>query len=76
MDVTYRLSANELTEDFIKSIKAIFKNKKIAITIEEEQDETGYLLSSEANRKMLEESLENVKKGKLIEVDIDKYLKK
>ncbi len=39
-------------------------------------DETEYLLSTEVNRKALEESLKNVEEGKLIEVDINKYLKK
>ena len=38
--------------------------------------ETKYLLSSPANRKMLEKSLKNARKGNLIEVDIDKYLQK
>lgn len=76
MDVTYRLKANDLTEDFIRSIKAIFNNKEIAITIEEKMDETEYLLSSEANRKMLMESIGQAKKGEIVTVDIGKYAKK
>ena len=59
MDATYRLSANELTMDFLKSLKALYKNKKIAITIEVEQDETEYLLSSEANSIALEKALKS-----------------
>ena len=57
MDVTYRFNANELTADFIKSIKMLYKDKNIALTIEEQQDETQYLLSSKANRKALEKAL-------------------
>jgi len=76
MYTEFHINANALDISFIKSVKTMFKNKSISIIITEEQDETEYLLSSPANRKMLEESLENVKKGKLIEVDIDQYLKK
>lgn len=71
MDVTYRLNANELTADFIKSIKMLFKDKNIALTIEEEHEETEYLVSSEANRKMLEKSLREAKDGNLIKVNIE-----
>ena len=59
MDATYRLSANELTMDFLKSLKTLYKDQKIAITIEVEQDETEYLLRSDANRKMLEKALKS-----------------
>ena len=76
MTTTYHLSANDLTTDFLKSLRTLYKGKTISITVEAEMDETEYLLASEANRNMLEESLKNVKEGKLIEVDIDKYLKK
>jgi len=76
MHTTFHLKASELNEEFIKAVKVLFKGRNISITIEEDMDETEYLLSSEANRKMLEKSLENVKQGKLIEVDIGKYLKK
>jgi hypothetical protein len=76
MYTTFHIKASELDETFIKALKMIFKSKRISILVEEEQDETEYLLSSPANRKMLEKSLENAAKGDLIEVDIDKYLRK
>jgi antitoxin YefM len=40
-----------------------------------EEDETTYLLKSEANKKHLIQALENVKQGKLIYVDLDEYEK-
>jgi|HubBroStandDraft_5_1064220.scaffolds.fasta_scaffold1692396_1 hypothetical protein len=78
METTFRLKASELSEDLVKTIKRLYKKQDLFITIKnaDEMDETDYLLASEANRKALEESLKNVEEGKLIEVDIKKYLKK
>lgn len=70
MTTTYHLSANDLSEDFLKSLKAMYKGKTISITVETETDETEYLLSSEANRKFLLESMRQAEKGELIKVDI------
>ena len=76
MYTTFHINTNELDINFLKGIKSLFKNKNVSIIVEEEQDETEYLLASEANRKILEQSLKNVEEGKLIEVDIEKFLKK
>lgn len=76
MYTEFHLNANKLDEKFLKAVKAMFKSKPISIVVTEELDETEYLLQSDANRKMLERSLKNVKEGKLIEVDIDKHLRK
>lgn len=76
MYTEFHIKANALDINFIKSVKAMFKSKSISIIITEDLDETEYLLSSPANRKMLGGSLKNVKKGKLVEVNIDQYLKK
>jgi antitoxin YefM len=72
MVTTYRLSVNELSEEFIKSIKTLYKNKVIDITIEAAMDETEYLLQSEENKKMLLESIAQVEKGEVVTVKIGK----
>ena len=59
MYTSFHLKASELDENFLKSVKALFKSKTISIIIEEEQDTTEYLLSTEANRKHLEESIKS-----------------
>ncbi len=76
MTTTYHLSANELSEDILNSIKSLYKGKTISITVEPEMDETEYLLSSEANRKILLESIKQAENGDLVKVDIGKAHKK
>ena len=41
----------------------MFKGKKISIVIEDYQDETEYLLASEANQKTLKERIKDVENG-------------
>ncbi len=73
METVFRLTFEEMTTDFIKSLKSLFKEKstRVTITIGAGADETAYLLSSEANRKVLEKSLKEAKSGKLKKVNID-----
>ncbi len=64
MYTTYHLQEDELNEDFLQSVKQLFKNKKIAITVEEEMDETEYLMSSSANKEKLHQALEDYRQGR------------
>ena len=71
MYTTFHLKASELDERFIKAVKAMFKSRDISIVIEEEQDETEYLLGSEANRKMLLKRIKDVQEDKnLVQVNL------
>ena len=76
MTTTYRLSANELSTDILAALKKLYKGKTISITVEEEIDETDYLMKSEANRQMLLESIKQAKNGELITVNFNKSRKK
>lgn len=76
MYTEFHINANALDITFLKNIRAMFKNKPISITIEEEQDETEYLLQSKTNRKMLLESMKQAEKGELIKVNIGKVAKR
>jgi len=59
MQSTYRVKADELTEDFLQALKATYRDREIEITVQEVPDETEYLLRSEANREHLLEAIKN-----------------
>ena len=64
MELTYRLNANELNEDFLKIIKKLYKGKDIDVTVQVREDETTYLMKGEANRTQLLKAVKDVEKRK------------
>lgn len=73
MQTTYQIEADELDEKFVDSVKALFKHKKIEITVVE-LDETEYLLRSSANRENLLEAIDDIESGRnLIVPDQDRF---
>ncbi|MBL1208398.1 hypothetical protein [Geminocystis sp. GBBB08] len=52
------------------SVEVIIVNNSTEI-----EDETTYLLKSEANKKQLLESIENVKQGKIVSINLEDYEK-
>ncbi|MBM3878427.1 MAG: hypothetical protein FJ387_01720 [Verrucomicrobia bacterium] len=68
MHTTYRMSAADLDERFLASVKSLFGASEIEISIcgpaQVEEDETAYLLKSEANRRHLLEALADVEAGR------------
>jgi PHD/YefM family antitoxin component YafN of YafNO toxin-antitoxin module len=67
MYTTYHLqSAADLNNDIIKAIKTAFKGKSIVVTIEEDKDETTYLLSNPNNKEMLLKSIQQANNGEFI----------
>jgi antitoxin YefM len=67
-DGKIELSTTELAEGTVVEVIVLVEQ-------ETEEDETTYLLKSEANKKHLLQALENVNKGNLIYVDLDEYEK-
>ncbi|MDR3334935.1 MAG: hypothetical protein LBT13_08645 [Treponema sp.] len=63
MQSTYRLWADEITDNFLKGLKNTYQDKEIEIIVQEVEDETAYLLKSEANRKHLLKAVEDVRNG-------------
>ncbi|GMO56746.1 MAG: hypothetical protein Ta2G_16540 [Termitinemataceae bacterium] len=73
MNATYRINSNELNHNFLEILRNTFAGKKIAVTVEEIQDETEYLYSSAANKKHLLKALEDSKnKNGVIELTMKK----
>ncbi|MEA5509729.1 hypothetical protein VB715_08125 [Crocosphaera sp. UHCC 0190] len=62
------LSETELEEGSIVEVIVLVESLT-------EEDETDYLLRSQANKKQLLDALENVKQGQVISVDLHEYEK-
>ena len=76
MVATYRLRADEITDILLKSIQENYRNKEIEITIQEVEDETEYLLKSEANRRHLLRGIEAIKSGAPLQTMTEEQLGK
>ena len=79
MDTLVKINADELNSSFLDFIKQAFKGKKIAVHVyedEEEMDETDYLLSTEANKRHLEKSIDEIENGKGITFTLDELKEK
>jgi len=63
MTTNYILSTSELNEGLLKSIKAAFGKKEIIISVSDSIDETEYLQNSVANKKSIEKSIQQIRKG-------------
>ena len=69
MYTTFHLdTTSELNTDFLKAIKVLFKNQRISVTIEAEMDETEFLMSNEANKNVILESIRQAERGEVINV--------
>lgn len=68
MEAVYKLAIEELDINLLESLKLAFQGKQVEITVREaKQDETEYLLATEANRRQLEEAMDALAAGKGIE---------
>ena len=71
MYTTYHFkSAADINVDILNAIKTAFKEKPIVITIEEEMDETTFLMSNSENKAMLLKSIAQDKNGESINMII------
>lgn len=65
MQTIYKTRANEIDPAILDSIKALYSDKQIEISVME-QDTTEYLLSSEANREQLLRAIDDIEHGRRI----------
>jgi tRNA A37 methylthiotransferase MiaB len=72
MYTTYHLSSpQEINNDIIEAIKAAFKGKQITLTIEEDNDETAFLMANPKNREILMKSIAQDRAGEFVTVKIE-----
>ncbi len=64
MNTIFQINADELDGKFLDTLKKLFKNKKLVISVMEDTDETAYLLQSESNSQRLFNALEEIKTKK------------
>ena len=64
METVFKLKAAELDRGFIDSVKNLFKDREIEISIKPIQDETDFLFNNPANKKHLLDAIKEVKKNK------------
>lgn len=67
--------AHPINEAQDKAVRAFFDALEVPYEKEPEIDETEYLLSTEANKKALYESMAQVKEGKVVPVTLDEIWK-
>lgn len=65
MQTIYQINADEIDQNLLESIKALFKNKEIEIVVSE-RDETAYLLRSPANREQLLRAVSDIEENRNI----------
>ncbi len=77
MYASSRMNVNELDERFLETLRTMFHDREIEISVSEAvdngEDETAYLLRSPANREHLLKAVDDVNQGRnLVTVDLDK----
>jgi hypothetical protein len=71
MYTTYHFkSAADITMDVLNAIKTAYRDKPIVVTVEEEIDETAFLMADPANKAMLLKSIAQDKNGEAISFTI------
>jgi hypothetical protein len=73
MTATFQMHTDDLTTAWQESVIKLFYGKYITVTISETMDETDYLFATEANRKHLMESLEQVKNGQTVTFTLEEF---
>lgn len=75
MATAYHISTDELNEEFLQRLKNTFGKKQLLITIEEDEDDTFYLLSAKENRDKFKQSLKELNSGEIVTVSLEELRK-
>lgn len=69
MQSTFSLNCDELNLNFLDSLKKMFFGRRIEIFVRDVDEETEYLLSTEANREHLLRSISQIESGAVHSID-------
>ena len=69
MQAVYHLKINELTDDFIKILKAHYQTGVLDIVVSE-SDDTDYLLSSKKNEQLLDQAILEIENSDVVRKSI------
>lgn len=75
MSSTYRIHADALDENFLASLKTLYKGRTIDISVEAEQDETERIYANPALKAKLDAALQNIEAGHVIEFSAEGFEK-
>ena len=64
MQTTYQINTDELDDRFVASIKAAFPRRNVTIAVNDEADETEYLLSDPARKERLLRAIDDINHGR------------
>jgi hypothetical protein len=68
MTTTFHVNTEELNDEFLQKLKLTFGNKQLLITVEEDPDDTFFLLSTSENRNKFKQSLRELNSGDVITI--------
>ncbi len=75
MSSTYRIHADALDENFLESLKTLYKGRTIDISVEAEQDETERIYANPALKAKLDAALQSIEAGDIIEFSAEGFEK-
>jgi len=75
MHTTIKVNTNQLDVNFLNAIKNLFKDQEVEISIKN-LGETEYLLSTEANRNHLAESITEYEQKKVKTFSLEEFYRK
>jgi len=69
MHINYKLNTNELDADFLESVKIMFKDKDITISIDDMENDEDFALAKSMEEGLLSESVSREELDKVLYAD-------
>lgn len=74
MDAVYHLNPGELTDDFLKAMQLLYRNRRVRVTVEvEEAEETDLIRANPALHEKLIRRLQSAEAGNVRELNLNEF---